>query len=561
MRLRILQAGIVALAVAAGFPAAGSAIGGVGIPAQIVDVTKETAIQSHPTTDYGTMASAVDDRVGSTTWRVVKDTGNCCELHLDSSPDGRLFDIGGSFVNYTDDLGVTWKSVRPQNPLVNGEGSMAFAPNGDVLAMTWDAYSGDHFVAYKYNAVSGEWFTLDNPLHEPFYDRPWLTVVPGSFAIGLGADTVPYLSFVQGGTGIKDPLLESNDGLDYEYPSSTTIGTGSPVQAWFPVVTDPMADWDQPIRSAPVTPLGNGRALNGADGTYLFDPSDQTWHQWTLPDGSAPPTFIQVDSAGRIHSLRAASSTTMEYRISADGGRTWRSATFPVAFGSANLPDFKVNKALGISALAVRIDAQDWVYKFDISGDTAKLIRRYRVGLGDNPAGSDVSALTAPRMDFSTVAILPDGRVATSFLDSTTLSHPPGTGALGRITPALAIELDTTLPAYKNDLSPQSITPVQGAKSKLSFTAKVANLGQGSAADAVVRFAVDGTQLGADKTIAGLAGGSTGSVTSDAWSVPKAAGTHTVTVVVDPDGAVPESNESNNTATLTFRTKDGKLVR
>ncbi|HEX9833986.1 MAG TPA: S8 family serine peptidase, partial [Mycobacterium sp.] len=47
----------------------------VGLPASIVAVTKETLTQSHPVTDYssGTPVS------GSTTWRVVKDTGNCCE--------------------------------------------------------------------------------------------------------------------------------------------------------------------------------------------------------------------------------------------------------------------------------------------------------------------------------------------------------------------------------------------------------------------------------------------------------------------------------------------------
>jgi hypothetical protein len=84
-----------------------------------------------------------------------------------------------------------------------------------------------------------------------------------------------------------------------------------------------------------------------------------------------------------------------------------------------------VNKAAGVSALALRINNQDWVYKFDITGDTAKLMRRYRVGLGDNPAGSGIGALTSPRMDFQTVAIFADGRVACSFLDSTTFSHPP----------------------------------------------------------------------------------------------------------------------------------------
>src|SRR5213594_1420697 len=102
MRLRILLAGAAAVAIAAGFAGSGSAVGGIGIPAQIVDVTKETAIQSHPTIDYGTLPSTIDDRVGTTQWRVVKDTGNCCENHLTTSKEGRLFNIGGSFINYTD---------------------------------------------------------------------------------------------------------------------------------------------------------------------------------------------------------------------------------------------------------------------------------------------------------------------------------------------------------------------------------------------------------------------------------------------------------------------------
>src|SRR4051812_24100605 len=105
MKLRILLAGVVAFGVTSGFA---GAVEGVGIPAQIVDVTKETSIQSHPTTDYGASPSAIDDREGTTQWRVVKDTGNCCENHLAASKEGRLFDVGGSFINYTDDRGLTW---------------------------------------------------------------------------------------------------------------------------------------------------------------------------------------------------------------------------------------------------------------------------------------------------------------------------------------------------------------------------------------------------------------------------------------------------------------------
>jgi hypothetical protein len=564
MKLRILLAAVIALAMTAGFARSASAVEGVGIPAQVLDVTKETSIQTHPTTDYGTSSSAIDDRVGTTTWRVVKDTGNCCENHLGMSPQGRLFDIGGSFVNYTDDRGLSWKSVRPLNPLVNAEGSMAMAPNGDVIAMTWDAYSGDHFVAYKYDAVSGKWFTLDNPLHEPFYDRPWLTVVPGPFAIGLGADTVPYISLVQGGTGLKDPMLMSTDGLTYTEISSPLLDgqTDTPVSSWFPITPDPSLDWIQPIRSAPATPLGGGRAMSisaNTSGVWLLDPADRHWDAWKLPDGSNPPTYVQIDSAGRIHNVRSAGAGQLEYRISSDGGRTWASTIAPLPFGG--LTDFKVNKAVGVSAIALRLSNQDWVYKFDITGDTAKLMRRYRVGLGDNPAGSNIGALTNPRMDFQTVAIFPDGRVACSFLDSTTFSHPPGTGTLGRITPALAIELDTTLPLP--DLTPTALSlsavKVKGADN-VTFSVKIANLGQALAANVVVRFLVDDAQVGADKTVAQLAGGSSTVVSSDVWSARRKDGKHTARVLVDPANTVAESNDGNNAASLPFRVKDGRVV-
>jgi uncharacterized repeat protein (TIGR01451 family) len=206
-----------------------------------------------------------------------------------------------------------------------------------------------------------------------------------------------------------------------------------------------------------------------------------------------------------------------------------------------------VNKAVGVSALALRINAQDWVYKFDITGDTAKLIRRYRVGLGDNPAGSDVSSLTSPRMDFQSVAIFPDGRVACSFLDSTTFSHPPGTGTLGRITPAVAIELDTTLPPLRPDVTATSVGAPSGQLTEgdsVTFSAAIGNLGPGDATNTVVRFLVDGARFGADQTIASLAASAGTTVSSDVWTAT--AGTHTIEAVVDPDNAIVEIDETNN---------------
>ena len=423
----------------------GRTVGGIGIPAQILDYTPEkNFMASYPVTDFGS-GGPNSTRQGTTEWRIVLNTGNCCENHTGTTKEGRIFDIGGSYVRYSDNRGASWKSVQPLEPLVNGEGSLALAPNGDVLAMTWDAYTGDHFLAYKYVAATQEWLTWENKLHQPVYDRPWITVVPGPFTIGL--ETVPYLSFVQGGTGLKDPLWISPDGLSYLEGSSFFVDgqIDTPVTQWFPIQADPSFDWIQPIRSASVTPLGAGRAI--ASGGWLLSPDDHRWDQWRLPDppNAVPPTNIQIDSAGRINHVRPVSGG-FEYRISSDDGQTWTTSG-PIPYLVGGLSDFHANYAAGVAAIATRVGDQDWVYKLDVSGGTARLLRAYEVGLGDTVSVSGVQVPPRPRFDFKSIAILADGRVITSFFDSTTFSHPPGTGGInGVVTPALAIEGDTSLP-------------------------------------------------------------------------------------------------------------------
>ena len=69
------------------------------------------------------------------------------------------------------------------------------------------------------------------------------------------------------------------------------------------------------------------------------------------------------------------------------------------------------------------------------------LQRRYTVGLGD--VGSAAGVGNSVRMDFQTIAIFADGRVAVSFLDSTTHYPSPTTGA-DQQRPAVAIEQDTS---------------------------------------------------------------------------------------------------------------------
>jgi hypothetical protein len=85
---------------------------------------------------------------------------------------------------------------------------------------------------------------------------------------------------------------------------------------------------------------------------------------------------------------------------------------------------------------------QDFAYKLNIATSQPSLVRRYTIGKGDT--GSAAGVGNSVRMDFQTIAILPDGRLALSFLDSTTHYPSPTTGA-EQTRPALAIEQTTTL--------------------------------------------------------------------------------------------------------------------
>jgi hypothetical protein len=98
------------------------------------------------------------------------------------------------------------------------------------------------------------------------------------------------------------------------------------------------------------------------------------------------------------------------------------------------------------------------VYKFDITGVGPRLVRLYEVGLGDTGAVAGVG--NAVRFDFESVSIFPDGRVAVSFLDSTTTMHHPVNGTEGAA-PAVAVELSTKLGA-RIPPPPAEVEPVLG---------------------------------------------------------------------------------------------------
>lgn len=415
-----------------------------GLPASVVNYSPPVSTTTFPSIDYGKKVGPKDDRAATTSWRVVQETGNCCENYLTVTPAGRLLDFGGTYVAYSDDRGLTWRQVRPITPLVNGEGAIVVAPGGDVLGVGWDPYSGDHLQSFKYEGDTGAWSYAEMPLHEPFYDREWISVLPGP--VTIDGQAYEYASFIKGAFPYKEAWLVSTNGIDYTDVSSKAaeeIINGAETQGALPTAARALNDWAQANTNGHMTQLGGGDLLAQGDlltSWALLDGDTFSWSTYTLPDGSSPKGIFQVDSAGRLHNVVPASDgASFDYRISTDGGASWRSITvgLPSLHAIEEL-DFRANRAAGVAALAIHAQNQgtgtdqDLVYKIGIATDTPFLKRAYRVGLGDqnSEAGVDHDV----RMDFQTVVVFADGRIATSFLDSTTNEQP-----------ALAIELDTTL--------------------------------------------------------------------------------------------------------------------
>ena len=413
-------------------PAAAQDLG--ALDAVVSDIDKKSAERRFPTITS-------DGRTGDTGWRVVLQTGNCCENYVTTTADGRLIDFGGSYANFSDDRGATWKQAAPVVPYISGEGAVVTAPNGDILGVGWDPYSGDRLQAFKYEAATKKWRYKDIALHQPFYDREWIGVVPGPITLPTG-ETVPYVSFIRGAYPNKDLYLMSSDGLTYvQSPGGQIALTTSDLQA-LPVQADATFDWIQPNTESTFTALGAGRALSGPgylkNGYTVFDPESFMWETYA-PESGGPQGLVQSDSRGRLHDVVPGDST-FTYRMSDDGGATWQETKVPLG-GNITIEniDYRVHAGLGIAAVGLHTHDEaaksdrDLLYKLDVTGDSARVTRVHQVGLADVNGSSGVTADI--RFDFETVALFPDGRAVLSFYDTKTESVP-----------AIAIERDTDLP-------------------------------------------------------------------------------------------------------------------
>lgn len=365
--------------------------------------------------------------LGTRDWKAFTVGGNCCEHYLATTPDGRILNLGGAHPTWSADGGATWWRATPQMILLGAEGGIVAAPGGDIVGMTWDPYTGDQVVSYRYDAATDTWHWNLVNLKTPFYDRPWISVAPGPFEVG--GVTIPYVSFIKGGL-IKSPLYMSLDGLHYSAVDPGNIALAQDdIRTTLPDlgVTAPV-DHLQGNREATGIALPRGGWLGplfhfesgGPHAALLTE--NLTWAAYA---GPIPNKDVFIDSSGAIHQVFE-NGGTIRHRLSLDGGETWRTHTYGRSGAYAEEWDFKANGDIGLAALLVRwgsshLPDQDIVYKVwdyatDLTPDEALW-----VGDGDIDTRSGLG--NSPRYDFATLAILPDGRVVASFADR---SFSPG---------------------------------------------------------------------------------------------------------------------------------------
>ena len=408
--------------------------------ARAAEVTDHTALvtdESYPVLD------SQDKRAGRQKWRVVSGTGNCCENYLASTASGRLFDFGGDYLYFSDDEGLNWQRVAPADSLPNfGEGAVAVAPNGDIVGVAWNPYYGDRLVPFKYEAAEETWYYTVTKLHQPFFDRESMAALPGPFT--FAGQEYPYIVLLKGGYLAKDPWLVSLDGLNYFVPSSKFLDqmTAPYTTGYLDFKATPAHDWLQTTYQTGLAALGKGQALSGhgedlEDGLSshwgLLD-RDIRWSAFEFKNRKLPGHGnMLTDSKGRLHYVVAGHKAIL-YMMSPNGGRDWVTKRIDHPKGTAGRPDidFRANGQLEVTAIAAHIPgkngmSQDYVYKLATAGDRIRMLKTYLVGNGDLVTGRGVTS-DAPRFDFSTITLLPDGRVAVSFIDA----------EYG--TPALAIE-------------------------------------------------------------------------------------------------------------------------
>jgi hypothetical protein len=463
MRHRRTAAAFASIAVALGSATAFATIGGPGpVPSTGATPTlmpEKVRVSSYPVYD------ARGHKVGSAAWRISPAGGNCCETYVAATPTGRIVESGGTYPWYTDDQGKHWYEVKFDVPNQNdngptvagGEGATVVGPGGDIYGVTWDAYSGDHLQAYRYTAQNRTWAVSEVVMKTPAYDRPWLSYAKGPFVLN-GVKTNQILD-ATGGTLTKDVDTLSPDGQDYSTPSYFVNDEKSSATVNFkiPVVHNSAADWWQPHPGTGTIPLNAGGILRTANTDDINGNNpcavarlDQATSKWQCVKLAGQlQGIVRQDSRGYLTEVyRTNGDTALTIATSRDGGVHWSSINLTPPPGTGNrleTPDlFNViaNGALKQAVVTARWDdsahhGHDLVFRVDTSKPKPALMRTYAVGKGDIQTGNNVASVTMPRFDYESIALLPNGKIAVTFDDSTCLQ--PSTRDPNHDSPEVAI--------------------------------------------------------------------------------------------------------------------------
>ena len=434
MRVRRGPAALVALG---GLLAAGLAA--VSAPPSALPTTT-TKMAEKPKTEVYKVVDAKGRKVGTAKWRVSTAGGNCCEVLVMATRSGRLVEFGGTYPVFSDDQGKTWHEVAPLLPstsrlpnpgprkLGGGEGTLVQSPDGDILGIGWDPYSGDRLQSFMYDASDKKWYYHEAPLHEPFYDREWLAVAKGPFTIN--GTKVPWVSLVVSNFN-RHVVLMSTDGLTYVQPTKRDLDAlrNAAVSDYLPTTKDPDLDYMQQQAQTGLGTLAKGilsfDAVNSCAVQTLK--GDGSWACFSMKNEVELEGPLFTDSRGWVHEV-VHDAGEFVYRQTVNGGRKWVEKTFALPSDMvAETYDVKVNGRLGIAAIATHAKKddgtfQDVVMVIDVKSATPKLKKIYYVGAGNlkSTVGLDAASLitgASTRVDFTSVAILPNGKIAVSFAD------------------------------------------------------------------------------------------------------------------------------------------------
>lgn len=438
MRVRRTPAVALSLAVLGGFAVVAFSAPPGALPTTTSKMAEKAVNRAYKVVD-------VDGRkIGTANWRVTRAGGNCCEVLVMATRTGRLVEFGGTYPIYSDDEGKTWNEINPTVPstsrvpnpgprkIAGGEGTLVQSPDGDILGVGWDPYSGDRLQSFMYHAKDKKWYYQEAPLHEPFYDREWVAVAKGPFTIN--GTKVPWVSMVVSNFNRRIVLM-STDGLNYFQPTQRQVDAlaHAPVSKFLPTTPDPDLDYMQEHAQTKLSALAQGilsfDSVNGCKVQTLTP--NGSWACFSLPNEQEITGPLHTDSRGWIHEVVAQKGETQfTYRMSRNGGRTWTQTIVPVPGELAvETFDFKMHGKLGLGVIATHAKKddgafQDIVIKLDIKGAKPKVGRMYYVGDGNLKStvgldvGGTVQGAKSNRVDFTSVAILPNGTIAVSFADA-----------------------------------------------------------------------------------------------------------------------------------------------